>query len=167
MTLSELMEGKTPSTTFSGVATNDDFVLAVDISDAGDSEVGEYAVVQVGITGVNPTFSAETSDKTYIRAGKTTTKTATQRSFAVSGDRMIGDEFQDFAMSHTVKFGVGQTVIKPYVYFSILTGKGEKGTASIIINSDGSGDAGATAAIDVNITTVETPVEYTWSAVGV
>lgn len=163
MKLSELMAGYTPSTTFEGIATNDDFVLAVDVSADASAQVGAYAVVQGAVTGVDAQLSAETDEKTYIRQGKTTTKTATQRTFSLSGDRMHGDEFQDFAMSHAIKFGTGQKVIRPYVYFSLLTGKGEKGTASVIVNSDSSGDAGATASIDVNIMATRVPEEYTYT----
>ena len=54
----------------------------------------------------------------------------------------VGDEFQDFALSHAIMYGTGQTVIRAYVYFCLLNGKGEKGAASIIVNSDGSGSAG-------------------------
>ena len=62
--------------------------------------------------------------------------------------------------------GVGQKVVVPYVYFSLLTGKGEKGTVSIIVNSDGGGNAGENSAISVDLRSVGTaPTEYTYSAV--
>lgn len=164
MKLSALMAGYTPSAEFAGVATNDDFVLAIDISEGGAEEPTNYVVVQSGISAVDAQLSPETDEKTYIRAGKVTNKTATQRTFNLSGDRMFGDEFQDFVLSHAIKFGVGQKVIKPYVFFSLLTGEGEKGTASIIVNSDGSGDAGASAEIDIDIMATAAPEAYTWSA---
>lgn len=164
MTLTQLMAGYTPSTQFAGVATNDDFVLAIDIADEASSSVGDYVVVQTGVSAVDAQMSPETDEKTYIRAGKATTKTSTQRTFGLSGDRMHGDPFQDFALSYGIKFGTGQKVIKPYVYFSLLTGKGEKGTASIIVNSDGSGEAGSTAEIDIDIMATVVPTEYTWTA---
>ena len=163
MKLSALMAGYTPSAEFAGVANNDDFVLAVDIGDTSSETVGNYVVVQTGVSAVDAQLSPETEEKTYIRAGKATTKTATQRTFNLSGDRMHGDEFQDFALSHAIKFGTGQKVIRPYVYFSLLTGEGEKGTASIIVNSDGSGEAGSTAEIDIDIMATAAPTKYTWS----
>lgn len=162
MKLSVLMAGYTPSAEFAGVATNDDFVLAIDISEGGAGEPANYVVVQSGISAVDAQLSPETDEKTYIRAGKVTNKTATQRTFNLSGDRMFGDEFQDFVLSHAIKFGTGQKVIKPYVFFSLLTGAGEKGTASIIVNSDGSGDAGASAEIDIDIMATAAPEAYTW-----
>ena len=164
MKLSALMAGYTPSAEFAGVATNDDFVLAIDISEGGTASetVGNYVVVQSGISAVDAQLSPETDEKTYIRAGKVTNKTATQRTFNLGGDRMFGDEFQDFVLSHAIKFGTGQKVIKPYVFFSLLTGAGEKGTASIIVNSDGSGDAGASAEIDIDIMATAAPEAYTW-----
>lgn len=164
MKLSALMAGYTPSAEFAGVATNDDFVLAIDISEGGAEEPANYVIVQSGISAVDAQLSPETDEKTYIRAGKVTNKTATQRTFNLSGDRMFGDEFQDFVLSHAIKFGTGQKVIKPYIFFSLLTGEGEKGTASIIVNSDGSGDAGASAEIDIDIMATAAPEAYTWSA---
>lgn len=166
MTLTELMAGYTPDPAFAGVATNDDFVLAIDVSDNSDADDGEYVVVQTGISAVDAQLSAESDEKTYIRQGKVTTKTATQRTFNLGGDRMHGDPFQDFVLSHAIKFGTGQKVIRPYIFFSLLTGIGEKGKASIIVNSDGSGDAGASAEIDIDIMATAAPTEYTWPAVG-
>lgn len=165
MTLGELMAGYTPSPDFEGWVTNDDFVLAVDISEGKDSEPGEYVVVQMGVAGLDAQLNPVTQDKTYIRAGQSTTKTGMQRSFVVSGDRYIGDEFQDYALSHAIKYGTGNAVAVPYVYFCLLNGKGEQGTASIIVNSDASGNAGESAAIDIELRKLGAqPEEYTYSA---
>lgn len=164
MKVSALMSGKTPSPEYAGVATADDFVLAIDTASTASESPNDYVVVQGGITSVDAQINPESEDKTYIRNGKVTTKTATQRTFSVSGDRMHGDDFQDFAFGHAIKFGTGQAVIKPYVYFSILTGKGEKGEAAIIVNSDGSGDAGASATVDIEVRATKAPTEYTYSS---
>lgn len=165
MTLTELMTGRTPSTTYEGFVTNDDFVLAVDCSADGDAEVAAYSVVQLGVAGLDAQLNPVTQDKQYIRAGQSTTKTGNQRSFAVSGDRYVGDDFQDFALGHGVKYGTGNAVIRPYVYFCILNGKGEKGKCSIIVNSDGSGDAGESSEIDIELKKAgDAPAEYTYSA---
>lgn len=166
MTLSELMTGYTPNPDFAGVATNDDFVLAIDVSEDGLSEDGDYVVAQNGISAVDAQLSPENDEVIYIRQGKVSIKTATQRTFNLSGDRMHGDPLQDFVLSHAIKFGTGQKVIRPYLFFSLLTGKGERGIASIIVNSDGSGDAGASAEIDIDIMATTAPTEYTWPAVG-
>lgn len=166
MKLSELMAGHTPNASFEGFVTNDDFVLAVDCSESGNAtDVDDYAVVQMGITGLDANLNPITQDKTYIRAGQSTMKTGNQRSFAVSGDRYVGDTFQDFALSHAVLYGTGQSVIRGYVYFCILNGKGEKGEASIIVNSDGSGSAGESAEVDIEIRKASAqPTEYTYTA---
>lgn len=166
MTLKELMQGRNPDAAFEGYVTNDDFVLAVDCSEAGDgADPSSYAVVQMGVTGLDSQMNPVTQDKQYIRAGQSTTKTGTQRSFAVSGDRYVGDTFQDFALSHKVKYGTGNTVIRNYVYFCVLNGKGEQGRASIIVNSDGAGDAGESAEIDIEIKKAgDQPTEYTYAA---
>ena len=42
-------------------------------------------------------------------------------------------------LSHAIKYGTGQAVIKPYVYFNMLTGKGERGNISIAVEDDLSG----------------------------
>ncbi|MEG2096809.1 MAG: hypothetical protein RRY65_01430, partial [Pseudoflavonifractor sp.] len=163
--LSDLMKGRTPSATYEGFVTNDDVVLAVDCSADGDAAVTAYDVVQLGVAGLDAQLNPITQDKQYIRAGQSTTKTGNQRSFAVSGDRYVGDAFQDFALGHGVKYGTGNAVIRGYVYFCILNGKGEKGKCSIIVNSDGSGDAGESSEIDIELKKAgDAPAEYTYSA---
>ena len=165
MTLTELMTGRTPSATFEGFVTNDDFVLAVDCSADGSAAVGAYAVVQLGVAGLDSNLNPSTQDKTYIRAGQSTTKTGNQRSFTVNGDRYVGDDFQDFALSHAIKYGTGNAVIRGYVYFCVLNGKGEKGKLSLIVNSDGSGDAGESSEIDIELRKAgDAPAEYTYTA---
>ncbi len=167
MKLSELMQGHTPKPDYTGWVTNDDFVLAIDLNPNGETstEVSDYGVVQMGIEGLDAQLNPITVDKTYIRAGQSTQRTGTQRSFALTGDRYIGDEVQDYIFSHAIKYGTGNAVITNYVYFDILTGKGERGQVSIIINSDGGGNAGESSAIDVEFKKVGAlPAEYTYSA---
>ena len=167
MKLSELMQGYTPKADYTGWATNDDFVLAINTTPNGDAEtaVGDYEVVQMGISGLDASMNPVTQDKQYIRAGQSTQKTGTQRSFAVSGDRYMGDPAQDYMLSHDVKYGTGNSVVTDYVYFCILTGKGEKGTCSIIVNSDASGAAGESSGIDIELKKIGSmPEEYTYSA---
>ncbi len=167
MKLSELMKGITPKADYEGWVTNDDMVFAIDTTPtaAAATEPGDYAVVQMGIEGLDSQLNPVTQDKQYIRAGQSTMRTGTQRSFAVTGDRYIGDEAQDFILSHKMKYGTGNAVITNYVYFDILTGKGEKGQVSVIVNSDGSGNSGESAAIDIEFKKVgNTPAEYTYTA---
>lgn len=166
MTLKELMQGFKPSEDYVGWVTNDDFVFAINLNPgaATPTEVEEYGVVQMGIEGLDAQLNPITVDKTYIRAGQSTQRTGTQRSFKVSGDRYIGDAVQDFLFSHDIKYGTGNKVITDYVYFNVLNGKGEKGQVSIIINSDGAGNAGESSAIDVEFKKVGSiPTEYTYS----
>ena len=62
-------------------------------------------------------------------------------------------------------YGTGSAVIRKYVYFCLLNGKGETGEASIIVNSDGSGSAGESASIDIDVKKANAaPAEYTYSA---
>lgn len=167
MKLSELMSGVTPDPEYEGWVTNDDFVFAIDMDPGASAptDVDDYGVVQMGIEGLDAQLNPITVDKTYIRAGQSTQRTGTQRSFTVSGDRYIGDAVQDYLFGHKIKYGTGNSVITNYVYFNILNGKGEKGQVSIIINSDGGGNAGESSAIDVEFRKVgATPTEYTYSA---
>lgn len=167
MLLAELMAGHAVNPNFEGFVTNDDWVLAVDCGETAAtdwSEVGTFAVVQLGVTGLDSNLNPITQDKVYIRAGQSTTKTGNQRSFSVSGDRYIGDDFQDFALSHAVKYGKGQGVVRKYVYYNIVTGQGEQGEVCIIVNSDGSGEAGNSSEIDIELKKAGSePTEYNWT----
>ena len=165
MKLSELMKDHEPKAEFEGFVTADDMVLAIDISKDQDAAVEAYAVVQVGISGIDPSLNSETKDTQYLRAGKSSTKTATQRQFSISGDMYIGDEAQDFMLSHKIKYGTGQSVVVNYVYFNLLTGKGEKGKATVAVNSDGSGNSGDNAGIDIQLSKVgDAPEEFTYGS---
>lgn len=170
MKLSELMANVTLKPDFTGFVTNDDYVLAVDCGETAAADfatVKDFAVVQLGVAGLDSNLNPITQDKTYIRAGQSTAKTGNQRSFAVTGDRYAGDEFQDFVLSHDIKYGTGQTVVRKYVYFNIVTGKGEQGDCCIIVNSDGSGEAGNSAEIDIELKkSGAAPSEFTYSALA-
>lgn len=168
MKLTELMQGFKPDADFEGWVTNDDFVLAINLNPSAEqtTDVSEYDVVQMGIEGLDAQLNPITVDKTYIRAGQSTQRTGTQRSFKMSGDRYIGDEVQDYLFSHAIKYGTGNAVITDYVYFNVLNGKGEKGKVSIIVNSDGGGNAGESAAIDVEFKKVgSVPTEFDYSSI--
>ena len=54
-------------------------------------------------------------------------------------------------LAHGMKYGTGNAVVTDYVYFCLLNGIGEKGKASIIVNSDGSGNAGESSAVDIEL----------------
>lgn len=170
MLLAELMSKANINPEYEGWTTNDDYVLAVDCGaePATDfTKAGEFAVVQLGVTGLDSNLNPITQDKTYIRAGQSTMKTGNQRSFSVAGDVYNGDTFQDFALSHDIKYGTGSKVVRKYVYFNILTGKGECGECSIIVNSDGSGEAGNSAEFDVELKkSGAAPAEYSYSALA-
>lgn len=167
MKLSELMKNVTPSADFSGYVMADDMVLAIDTSEGQDAEVGDYAVVQIGIEGVDPSLNSETSEKNYLRAGKSSTKTGTQRKFKITGDIYVGDAAQDKMLSHEMKYATGNAAIVNYVYFNMLTGKGEKGQATVAVNGDGSGNGGENAGLDIELSKVGSkPVEYTYGETG-
>lgn len=167
MLLSELMAKANPDPNYEGYTTNDDYVLAIDCGETPATDVskaGGFAVVQLGVTGLDSNLNPITQDKTYIRAGQSTMKTGNQRSFSVAGDVYKGDTFQDFVLSHDIKYGTGSKVVRKYVYFNILTGKGESGECTIVVNSDGSGEAGNSAEFDVELKkSGAAPVEFDYS----
>lgn len=166
MKLSELMTNYTPNADYEGWVTNDDYVFAINLTpETSGTKVSDYVVVEMGVAGLDAQLNPITQDKTYIRAGQNTMKTGTQRSFSVTGDRYVGDEAQDYCLTHATKYGTGNKVVTDYVYFNVLTGKGEKGQCSIIVNSDGSGNAGESSAIDIEFKKQgKTPTEYTYAA---
>lgn len=168
MLLGTLMTARgTPDPEFTGIITNDDNVLAVNISGDTSAHPDTYAVVQGAIAGVDAQLNPTTQDKQYIRAGLSTSKTGTQRTFTATGDRYIGDEFQDYAFSYDRLYGVGEAVITDYVWFCLLNGKGEKGKVSVIVNSDGSGNAGESAAVDIALRkTRDMPEAYSYTPSG-
>lgn len=151
MTVAELMKGITINPEATGAVTNDDIVFAIDISETKDAEIYDYIVAQTYIGGVNASYSPDTTDSQYIRSGKSTTKTATQATYAITGDRYIGDPFQDFVLSHAMIYATGEQARIPYVKFNMINGKGEKGIGTVIVNSDGSGTAGTNSTIDIEI----------------
>lgn len=161
MKLSALMAEAVLQPTFTGVVTADDFVLAVGFEN--ETDPNEYLVAQEGITEHSGAMSANTAENAYIRGGKQTTKTGTTRAFNVTGDRYCGDPFQDALLSHEIKYGTGQEVIKPFVYFNRITGKGEKGLVSIVVDEDPNGAAGANAGFKATLTAKGTPAEYTYA----
>ena len=95
MKLSELMANYEPEPDFTGYATNDDFVLAIDISGTDSTPESDFEVVEMGVAGLDAQLNPITQDKTYIRAGQSTQKTGTQRAFKITGDRYMGDAAQD------------------------------------------------------------------------
>lgn len=166
MLLKDLMAARGPiDPEYEGILTNDDNVLAVNVTGTATTHPDDYAVVQGAIVGVDAQMNPVLADKQYLRAGLSSTKTGTQRTFKATGDRFIGDEFQDYAFSHDIKFGGGQSVVVDYVWFCLYNGKGEKGKVSIVVNSDGSGAAGETSAIDVDLKkSGALPSAYTYQA---
>lgn len=161
MKLSDLMAAVELQPTFAGAVTADDYVLAVGFGD--ETSPDDYLVAQERITEHSGTMSATTAENTYIRSGKQNTKTGTTRTFNVTGDRYCGDAFQDALLAHEIKYGTGQAVIKPYVYFNMITGEGEKGLVTIVVDEDPNGAAGANAGFKATLTAKGTPEEYTYT----
>ena len=163
MKVSELMKGRELNPDFADITTNDDWVLAIKTEEAQTTE-NDYTVVQGGVTSHAASINSETSDSQYVRTGKQTTRTDAQRQFAVTGDRMIADPAQEFLLSLGMKFGTGQSVVVPYVYFNIFTGKGEKGSVTVNVTEDQGGDAGGNSTFAIDLMGTAKPEEYTYAA---
>jgi hypothetical protein len=161
MLLKDLMKDYTPNASYTGEVMADDYVLAIKVSSTSE-KVADYAVVQEHTEGVDSSLNSESNDKQYIRAGKSTTKKSTQRTFTITADRYEGDEAQDYMDS--VKYKTGSDVITDYVYFSLKTGKGEKGKISIAVDKDGGGNAGDNAGFSATLSkNGAAPTEYTYA----
>ena len=161
MFLKDLMKNYTPNSNFKGELMADDFVLAIKVSSTSD-KIADYAVVQEHVEGVDSALNSETSDKQYIRGGKSSSKKSTQRSFTVTGDRFIGDEAQDYM--DKVKYKNGNDAVVPYVYFNVKNGKGEKGTVTIAVDKDGGGNSCDTAGISIKLSeNGALPEDYTYA----
>lgn len=162
MRISTLLTGKTPNPNYTGALPADMEILAIDVSDEQLENVDNYVLAYDGVTTISGTINPSTSTKTYF-SGTKTTRTGTARAYAVSGDRIAGDEFQDYILSHAVKFGIGSNVTVKYVSFNLLTGVGEKGTCTISVSSDKGGNAGDTGTFAVDITAEGTPEAYSYT----
>lgn len=167
MKLSEVMKKITPSTDYSGEVTGDDFILALDCTDSGNAASPDvYDVATVHVSNYGAELSPETDSSQFYYEGYTAMKKSTSRKFKPVGKRLMGDAFQDFVCSHAIKFGKGNKVLRDYVYFCALTGKGEKGKVLILVNNDGAAESGAVGDIDIELQVVGVPEEYTYTASG-
>ena len=69
MKLSELMANYTPNADYEGWVTNDDYVFEINLTpETTGTKVSDYAVVEMGIAGLDAQLNPITQDKTYIRA---------------------------------------------------------------------------------------------------
>ena len=168
MTVAEAItkSGITPSASYTGIETADDFVFAIQTESAKQAKESDWIVCADHVKEHSGALNATTSDETFIRTGTATSKTATQRTLSVNGNRCVGDAFQDFALSHKIKYGTGSDVIVPYIYFSLRTGKGEKGSCALIVTSDVGGAAGSPATFACDVKGIGTPAEFDYAAVS-
>lgn len=165
-TLAQLaaQKGITPSADYKGIEEADDFIFAIQTDKTTQTEKAKWIVCADHVKEHSGALNATTTDDTFIRTGPVTTKGSVQRTLSVNGNRCVGDAFQDFVLSHAIKYGSGQNVIVPYLYFSVRTGKGECGSASLIVNSDAGGAAGAAATFAVDVKAVGVPDDFDYTA---
>ena len=155
MTVSEAItkSGITPSASYTGIETANDFILAFQIESAQTKE-SQWVVCADHVKEHSGSLNATTEDAE---------KTGTQRTLTVNGDRCVGDDFQDFVLSHKIVYGTGSDIIVPYIYFSLRTGKGEQSRAAIIVTSDVGGAAGSKATFACDVKAIGTPDEFNYT----
>lgn len=152
-----------PNASYAGEETADDFILAIQTDASTQTKEANWIVCADHVKEHSGALNASTSDEAFIRTGTVTTKTGTQRTLAVNGNRCVGDAFQDFVLSHKIKYGTGKDVIVPYIYFSVRTGKGEAGSASLVVTSDVGGAANTPATFAVDVKAVGTPKDFNYT----
>ena len=159
MTVAEAItkSGITPSASYTGIETADDFVFAVQTESAKQTKESAWIVCADHVKEHSGALNASTNSDTFIRTGPTDTKSAVQRTLSVNGNRCVGDAFQDFLL-----FGTGSDVIVPYIYFSLRTGKGEKGSCSLVVTSDVGGAAGSPATFACDVKGIGIPAEFNY-----
>ena len=165
MTVAEAItkSGITPSASYTGIETADDFVFAIQTESANQTKESAWIVCADHVKEHSGALNTSTNSDTFIRTGSVDTKSAVQRTLSVNGNRCVGDAFQDFLLSRKIVFGTGSDVIVPYIYFSLRTGKGEKGSAAIIVTSDVGGAAGSKATFACDVKAVGTPDEFDYN----
>ena len=97
MTVSEAItkSGITPSASYTGIETANDFILAFQIESTQTKE-SQWVVCADHVKEHSGSLNATTEDSQYIRTGNVTEKTGTQRTLTVNGDRCVGDAFPGF-----------------------------------------------------------------------
>lgn len=166
MTVTELMNAAdvTPAPdTYAGEVKTNFMILGIAV-EGTEADPTKYAVAAAHIKNLGAEIDASTEDSNYLYEGKFTTRIDARRTFSLEGKRIVGDEFQDWACSHAVKFGTGNDVIRDYVYFNALTGEGEKGRLTINVTKDGSGEANNSADFACSAFSNGAPEAYTYSA---
>lgn len=167
MTLKELFASVTTDSGFNGYVTTDNMVLAIDTSAEQKADVDDYAVAYMGFTNRSSSLNPKEKTSSYYYHGESTVKTGNQRTIDWEAERYVGDDFQDFAVSHEMKYAKGQKSIVNYAYFNMLTGSGEKGKGTLIISNDGSGAPEENLVIGGSIKkSGEEPVQFTYMGLG-
>lgn len=164
MTIKEYMT-KVNAAEATGEYTGRDMVLGLDCTEEGNAATpADYTYVGVHVEDYGAALSPQSEDKSYVYEGDATLKTSTQRTFQITGQAYLSDEFMDFIRSHAVKFGTGSAVQRGYCYFHSGTKEGECGTMTILVNNDGNGAASSPADIDVELKSSGPVSEYTYTA---
>ena len=165
MTVSETLaalktqKGIEPKASYTGSEDTDDFFFAIQTSDT-QTKKSAWIVCADHVKEHSGALNATTTDEAFIRTGTVTSKTGTQRTISVNGNRCVGDDFQSFALSHKIKYGTGKDVIVPYIFFSVRSVKGESGSAALIVTSEEGGAANATAPNAKDVKADGPPEEY-------
>ena len=161
MKLSQLMKGITPNPDYIGVDIADNTVVAINPSKQGVSTFDEFIVFRQAVTEISPTFESQTTETTYYGTGTNVTKTGTNFSISVTGDRYMGDEAQDLIFDLDNIQAIGADAIYELVCFNINTGKGYAGTFTAAQEQNSGGSAGENAPATVTFNKIAmNPVKF-------
>lgn len=95
MTVAEAIttSGITPSASYTGIETADDFVFAIQTESANQTKESAWIVCADHVKEHSGALNTSTNSDTFIRTGSVDTKSAVQRTLSVNGNRCVGDAF--------------------------------------------------------------------------
>lgn len=118
--------------------------------DTNPSGTANYVRLGDGISTITPSNNETVDTKSYLDddGGMTDTITGFKNGYTFSGDRIIGNAAQDFIFDKIFSVGASR---KTRLRVTMPNGAVKTGTVNIGIDSDGGGDASATAAIGFSL----------------
>ncbi|MCC8043319.1 MAG: hypothetical protein LIO69_07435 [Oscillospiraceae bacterium] len=133
MTVSEVIAAADSSGENGAPCFGSDYLLAVDLSDSGDSSYGDFTVLTEGVISITPDFTPVTVKRRYVDGGCTVVRKYTQRRFDVKLLRVVDDDVQNtLIIKGAEENNLDASAIR-YIYFNCLTGEGEYGVVTVYL----------------------------------
>ena len=83
-------KGIEPKAGYTGTEDTDDFIFAVQTDSSSQTEESAWIVCADHVKEHSGALNATTTDEAFIRTGTVTSKTGTQRTFSINGNRCVG-----------------------------------------------------------------------------